>query len=191
MRPGQGDGLLHLPAGVVREPDVAHLPGAHEVVEGAEGLLERGDRVPGVHLVEVDALDAEPPQRVVESTLQVPAGEAQVVDVAADREAALGGEHDPVTDLRRGLRQPAADDLLGRPCGVDVGRVDQVAAGLEEGVELLVRPRLVRLLAEGHRAEGQVGDGASAAPEGSVVHAATLPARDRGCQPGPAGISFV
>ena len=39
------------------------------------------------------------------------------------------------------------------PRGVDVGGVDQVAAGLEEPVELLVRPVLVGLVAEGHGAQ--------------------------------------
>ncbi|HEX5659672.1 MAG TPA: hypothetical protein VFX59_20895, partial [Polyangiales bacterium] len=45
-----------------------------------------------------------------------------------------------------------------------------LSARLDERVELGMRIRLVGLLAEGHGAEGQGRDGASAAAEGSVVH---------------------
>ena len=50
------------------------------------------------------------------------------------------------------------------PRGVDVGGVDQVAAGLEERVELGVASRLVGLGAEGHGAEREVDTAAPLAP---------------------------
>ena len=98
-------------------------------------------------------VDAEPAQRGVERAPQVAAGEADVVGPVPGREAALGGEHDPVADVGRAGRQPAADDLLRGAAGVDVGGVDEGAAGLDERVELRVRALLVGLVAERHRAE--------------------------------------
>ena len=61
--------------------------------------------------------------------------------------------------------QPLADDRLGLaalvardPARVDVGRVDQVEAGLDEGVEQLERGRLVGGPAEDVAAEGERPD---------------------------------
>ena len=54
--------------------------------------------------------------------------------------------------------------------GVDVGGVDQRAAGLDEAVELGMRSGLVGLGAEGHRAEAELGNGASTAAESAIVH---------------------
>ena len=65
------DRALGLPAGEVRQSGVVDLAGAHGVVEEAQGLVERRERVVGVHLVEVDALDAEAAQRRVERRGQV------------------------------------------------------------------------------------------------------------------------
>ena len=52
------DGLLHLPAGEVRQPGIADLARAYRVVEEAQRLLQRGARIPRVQLVEVDVFDA-------------------------------------------------------------------------------------------------------------------------------------
>jgi hypothetical protein len=60
---GGGQGELQLPAGEVGQPDVVDLAGVDGVVEEAEGLLDRGQRVPPVHLVEVDVVPAEATQR--------------------------------------------------------------------------------------------------------------------------------
>ena len=55
-------GLGDAPALEVRAADVPHLAVAHEVVEGAQRLVERRRRVRPVQLVEVDVVRAEPPQ---------------------------------------------------------------------------------------------------------------------------------
>jgi hypothetical protein len=120
-----------------------------------------------VHLVQVDGLDAEAAQRRVERLLQVPPRQAEVVGPVAHREPALGGEHDAVPYVGGPRREPAADDLLGPAAAVDVGRVDEVAAGLDERVELRVRARLVGLRAERHRAQRQRRHRAPTATKGS------------------------
>ena len=60
------------------------------------------------------------------------------------------------------------------PLAVDVGGVDQGAAGLDEDVELRVGPLLVGLAAERHRAERQGRHGAAAPPEVAVLHGQVL-----------------
>ena len=48
--------LGQLPAGEVGETVVADLAGPDEAVEGPQGLLERGQRIPRVRLIEVDGV---------------------------------------------------------------------------------------------------------------------------------------
>src|SRR6202035_729033 len=45
-------GVGDLPAGEVRVPEVADLPLSDKVIEGGDGLVDRGDRVWGVQLVQ-------------------------------------------------------------------------------------------------------------------------------------------
>src|SRR5207302_7283523 len=90
--------------------------------------------------------------------------------------AALGGQHHWLGDVGRAAGEPAPDDLLRPPVAVNVGRVHQVAAGLEEPVKLLVRPRLVGLDAERHRAQAQARHRAAASSQSSVLHTARLSA---------------
>ena len=58
--------LDHLPGGEVRAADVADLALAHEIVERAQRLLDRRQRVGAVELVEVDPVGLEPPQAVLD-----------------------------------------------------------------------------------------------------------------------------
>ena len=67
-----------------------------------------------------------------------------------------------------------ADELFTRAVGVNVGRVDEVAARLAVGVVDFARLVLGRapapVFAEGHRAEAKVGNTQAAAAEKLVVH---------------------
>ncbi|OEI67483.1 hypothetical protein Cus16_2920 [Curtobacterium sp. ER1/6] len=163
------DGLRHLVAEVVREPVGADLAGGHGVVEEAQGLLDRRQGVPRVHLVQVDVLDAEPLERGVEGDPEVSAGQPEVVRAVALREAALRGEDD-LLRLGRVRGEPAADDPLGLVARVDVGRVDEGAAGGDERVDDLVGGGFVGFAAERHGAEGQRRHRCPAVAEESVVH---------------------
>ena len=57
--------LRDLPRRGVREPDVAHLPGGHEIIERAHRLVDRREPIPQVHAVQVDIVGRQPPQRFV------------------------------------------------------------------------------------------------------------------------------
>ena len=58
---GDGQRLHQVPAGEVRAADVADLAGPDQVVERAQHLLDRRQRVEAVQLEEVDVVGAQPP----------------------------------------------------------------------------------------------------------------------------------
>ena len=86
-------------------------------------------------------------------------------------EPAFGGQHDGIGHARRAASQPAADDLLRPPVAVDVRGVDQRAARVGKAVQLPVRDRFVRLLAEGHGAEAEARHRTAAASQSAIFHA--------------------
>jgi hypothetical protein len=141
---------------------VEDLAGAHGVVEGAQGLLDRGVPVPGVHPQQVDVVGAQPAQAALQRQPQVLAVTARgvgVVPVAAEGE--LGGQHEPV----------AAGQHLAEQClAVAVGRggVDDVAAGVGVGVD---DPPGLRGVGQRHRPEEHLRDPQPGPPEEPVAHA--------------------
>ena len=145
---------------MVGAPDVADFAVSDERVEGVEGLLDRREAVPFVHLVQVDVVGAQAPQAGLASPDEVLAREPGVVRPGAHGETRLGGD--------QGIAPPAledlAHDLLRAAVRIDVGRVDQVDPGLEGLVDQGTR------LAGGHAPDGSAGSGV---PEGHVPRAST------------------
>jgi len=52
----------HFPGGRVGETEVTDFALAHQIVQSAHGFLDGGQRVPGVHPVEIDVIGPEAPQ---------------------------------------------------------------------------------------------------------------------------------
>jgi hypothetical protein len=179
---GQQRGLLQLPADEVADSDVLDLARADRIVEEPQRLLDRGQRVPGVRLVQVDGLDAEPPQARVQCLGQADPGQSDVVRPVTSGEAALGGDHHLVTGSRPG-REPAPDAPLRLAVRVDIGGVEEVAALLQEAVELGGGDLLVALGPERHRAQAQRGHDRAGVPERPVLHRCTPPSRRSPRQP--------
>jgi len=92
LRDGQ---LLHeVPGRQVGAADVAHLARAHQVVQGAQGLLGRRPLVDAVDLVEVDVVGAKPAQARLAGAQDVVAGLPDVVWALPHPRVELGGhEH--------------------------------------------------------------------------------------------------
>ena len=138
-RPGHGAlpgrALRGAPAGPVRDPDVRRPAGAHRGVERRERLLDRGRVGPDVDLPEVDVVDAEPAQRQVEAAEQVAARGVHHPRAAAGADPGLGRD-DHVVARDHVVEQPA-EQLLRRAAAVRVRGVEQRAAGVDEGGELL------------------------------------------------------
>ena len=84
------------------------------------------------------------------------------------RSAGLGRDQQLVA--RDQVLQQRADHRLGVAVAVDVGGVEQRAAGVEEGVELRGGVVGVGVPAPGHGAEGEPGDHQPAAAERSLLH---------------------
>jgi hypothetical protein len=145
------------------------LPLRDRIVEEAQRFLDRRQRVPGMHLVEVDLLEAEAAERIVERLAEMPARQADIVGAVAHRKAPLGGD-DRLAGFGRARLQPASDDLFRLAGAVDVGGIDEIAAPGEIVVEQLVRGGLVGLRAEGHGAEAIGGDDGPAGTELAIIH---------------------
>ena len=140
---GHEFGLGDLPAGAVGVADVADLAAGDELVEGVEGLLDRGQRVRGVELVEVDPVRAEPAQRGLRGLDDVAAGTAgaEVVAVgAAHVHAELGADHGVVAAAPEGLAQHRLAEA--RFLAVGVGDVEEGNAGVQGGMHDGVGPLL-------------------------------------------------
>jgi hypothetical protein len=110
--------------------------------------------------VQVDVLGLQSPQRGFHGADDVPSRESLIVRTRPHGAAHLGGEHDALAVAA--CLHPAADDLLGDtswialgPVRVDVGRVDEVAAGFDVRVEHGKRDRLVGRPTELHGAQAQ------------------------------------
>ena len=78
-----GVGAAQLRRGDLAQPQVAHLSRVDQLAQRADGLLDGGVRVGTVHVVEVDGLDAQTPQRCVTGRAHVlrPAAGARLVRV--------------------------------------------------------------------------------------------------------------
>ena len=115
----RGPERLHLlPGGKVAGADVAHLAGAHQIIQGAQTLVN-GDRgVRRMELVEINVVRAQAAET----------GVALFQDlVAAHAKGKLGGENDARPFTVR--LQCFAQNLLTGAATVAAGCVDKVDAG--------------------------------------------------------------
>jgi hypothetical protein len=64
-------GLRELPGRHRRGAEIADFPGADDVVQRTDRLLDRRRGVPAVDLVEVDVVDSEPPQGRIDAVQDV------------------------------------------------------------------------------------------------------------------------
>ncbi len=71
---GDGERLHQVPSREVRAADVSNFSAAHELIEGAEHLIDRSQRVEGVELVQIDVVGPEPAQTGFAGGDQVGAG---------------------------------------------------------------------------------------------------------------------
>ena len=169
LRLGDFGRLGDLPAEIVGKAVVGNLAGPDGVVEEPQRLLDRGQRVPGVHLVEIDPLDPEALQRRLERRRQVLARQPDVVGPRAHREPRLGGNHH-LRRFRRPGFEPPPDNGLRRAGRIDVGGVEEIASGRRIGVHDGKRRRFVRLGPERHRSEAPGGDDRAGVAEPAVFH---------------------
>src|SRR4051794_11397299 len=158
-----------LPGREVRAAQIADLAFGDQLRQRLQGLLDRGDEVRLVQLVEVDVVGAQPPQAGLDGPAYVAAGGTRPPVRAvrpAHVHAELRGEHDVVA----ALAQRRAEDLLTGAATVGVRGVEQGDARVESGVD--DGPALLRVDAgaEGVRAQPDRGHHEAAAAERAVGH---------------------
>ena len=130
-------GLGDVPAGEVRRADVEDLALLAQDLHRLPDLVPRRGPVDVVHLVEVDVVGLQPPQRRVAGPADVQRGELRVVGPVAHVAVELGRE-DRTLAPSAALGEPAPDDLLGDALAllpaVDVRGVEEVDAVLVRAV---------------------------------------------------------
>jgi hypothetical protein len=153
--------------------DVADLALMDEIGQRAERVVDVGVRVGTMHLVEVDPVGAQAPQRVLDLGDDPAARDAAAVGIVTHRPPELRGQHDVVAPPLQGL----ADDLLGFAGGVDVRGVDEVDPGVERAVNDAGRVVVVGVAPgpEHHRAEAELRDLDACASEWAVFHESSYP----------------
>ena len=123
-------------------------------------------------LPQVQVIGAEGTQARLELGEQVSARGIQHDGAAAQAEPGLAREHHAITHTE--LAQQGAEQRLRGAVAVHGRGVDERAAGIEEGGELLLGLDLVDLAAEGHGAEPEARDGEPGGADTSLLHARTL-----------------
>ena len=101
-----------------------------QIVQRPQRLLDGDGRVGPVQLIEVNTVGLEPAQTALDLCHDVVAAVATVVGAVAAGKMDLGGQHYAVPPPLEGR----ADDRLGLPIGVRVGRVYDVEPGVECGI---------------------------------------------------------
>ncbi len=157
----------------VRRADGLDLALLDQPRVGIERLVERRRRIVPVRLVKVERVDLQTSQRLLHRLHDVVAAQALVpqphvgADLGRDDHVVVASAPgDPSADDRLGF----AADVSGCPARVRVRRVDQVEAGIDEGVEQPERRRFVDGPAEDVAAECKRRDAIPRAAEWSLLH---------------------
>src|SRR3569833_3273653 len=115
--------------------------------------------------IEIDMVGAQPSQALLDAAHHVLAAVAGLGDVGAGGWRVFGGDDEMVAVRGDEL----ADQPLAGAFGIDMRGVDEIAAGLGEGVEH--RPALAIVTApapvgaEGHRTQAKLGNAQTETPE--------------------------
>ena len=165
--------LRDVPAREVAAADVDDLALLHERLHRLPDLVPRRGAVDVMHLVQVDVIGLQPAEALVARGADVSRRQPAVVRPLGHRAEDLGREHDLLA-ASAALREPAADDLLGRAgtlrSAVAVRGVEEVDPELERAIHDLVRVGLARERAEVHRAEADRADAQRGTSETSILH---------------------
>ena len=167
-------------------PQGPHPPGAHESIEGLQGLLDRGGVVETVDDVQVEVVGAQTLQGAVDLPFNGRARQVPLVEVD------LARQHHVLT-FDAEVLQRGSDELLARAVGVDVRGVDEVDAQLQSASNhrlggLLIDDPLVKVredLPETHAPDAQPRDGDVRHAESGVFHVQSPSMRESGASKAP------
>jgi len=128
-----------------------------------------------MHPVEVDVVGTESFQTCLERLVHTLAVIAPAVGIVrAAVEGVLGGQD----ELLPALPHELAEEPLARAVGIKIGRVDEIAASIGEGVEdlfaLLLRRTKTPVFTEGHGTETKFGNTQARPAQKFVAHGCFL-----------------
>ena len=135
--------LHHLPGRVVRAARIANFTLLDQSVQSLHCLLDRGQSVPFVQVVDINVVGTQSLERAFALADQVPARCALVVRPRADRHPRLRGDE----DIGIATLEDFAQNLFGKSSRVHIGGIEEVDAPLDTAVHQ--QTRLVQALASG------------------------------------------
>src|SRR5260370_30838631 len=135
FRNGESPG--DLPRLPVRDADVTNLTPRDERVEGAERLLDGGDRIVRVDLIQIDVVGLEATETRFHSIHEVPPESAPIVALRTDTGVHLGLDNNVLAGAAQVL-QRLPESLLAFPVRVDVRRIEEVDASIDGALDQLV-----------------------------------------------------
>ena len=173
-------GRGNVPAGEVARPHVDDLALLHQGVEALPRFVPRARAIDVVHLIEVDPVGPQASQAAFAVLPDLDGREAAAIGIglgqvafARHRVVDLGGKKHRVATATA-LREPAADDFLGRAVlhrpAVDVGRVEEVDAELQGTIHDLEAVSFTGDPTEVHGAQAQVAHQCAVRAEALVLH---------------------
>ena len=170
-RPGAlpGGGLRGLPAGEVADPDVAGAAGG----DGRRRRRPASPRAAWRRPRRAAARGRRGRRRAAPARRRARPAGGRGTRRGPSRPGACGRRpwSRPATSVARDdVGQQVAEGPLALAVAVDVGGVDERAAGVDEGGELHRRLVLVGVPAPGHRAQPQPGHDQAAAPQRPLLH---------------------
>ena len=148
----------------VREPDQPDLALVSQLTERTDRLLDRHLGIVAVQLVEIDAVELQPPQARLARAPQVFRAPVANSILQAPAEPALRRDHDTLRVRMKRFR----DDLLADAAAVDVGGVDQRHAQLDRAPD--DAHALLPVRDDAHRAEAEPAHLELAAEHEGRVH---------------------
>ena len=160
---------------------IASLAGPDDIVQRLHRLLDRGFGIPAMHLVEVDVIHLETPERGVDRREHVLAREAATVGAGRRRIEDLGRDHHLVA-RDQSAQHPPGDDLA-RATRIHVGGVEERDAALERATHdrlrcpLVEHPGSSRRVAEAHHPERDPRDLQPARPQSQLIDLRAFPSR--------------
>src|SRR5262245_63562066 len=102
VAPRRRERLHQMPAGEIGAGDITDLTAARQRVQRIERLLDRGERVETMHVIDVDVINAETPQACVTGPEQLMARRTDVIRTFAESKGRFGRNNEDVAvDLYR------------------------------------------------------------------------------------------
>ena len=168
--------LRHLPREHAGRAEIAHLAGAHQIVQRVDGLFDRRAPVEAVDLVQVDEVGVEPLQRGVARFDDVLARQPEAVARAVVRAAVALRRNHYVVTIHADLAQRSPQHFFRGAVGVNVRGVEEIDAGVDRAGDERFRftvfehPVAPLLGPVRHHAEADARHGDTRAAEVCVFH---------------------